>query len=113
MILPAGEDCEWCHRIWQQGWRIRVDPSTEIVHLGGASSDGTRVRNFTKNVHTWKARFLVQRKCYGAWAESLVRNIYLFMFALRIALLQLTLRGHSEKADFLRGEVEEIRASLA
>jgi len=64
-------------------------------------------------VHTWKARFLVQRKCYGAWAESLVRNIYLFMFALRIALLQLTLRGHSEKADFLRGEVEEIRASLA
>ena len=108
-----GEDCEWCHRIWKKGWRIRFDPSTEIVHLGGASSDGTRVRNFTKNVHTWKARFLVQRKCYGAWAESLVRNIYLFMFALRIALLQLTLRGHSEKADFLRGEVEEIRASLA
>lgn len=107
-----GEDCEWCHRIWKKGWRIRFDPSAEIVHLGGASSDNTRVRNFTKNVHIWKARFLVQRKCYGPLAENIVRNIYLVMFSLRIGLLQLTLRGRSEKADFLRGEVEEIRATM-
>ena len=107
-----GEDCEWCHRIWKNGWRIRFDPSTEIIHLGGASSDNTRLHNFTKNVHIWKARFLVQRKCYGPIAESVVRSIYLAMFALRIGLLRLTLQGHSEKADFLRGEVKEILATM-
>jgi GT2 family glycosyltransferase len=107
-----GEDCEWCHRIWKNGWRIRFDPSAEIVHLGGASSDETRVRNFAKNVHTWKARFLVQRKCYGTVAETTVRSLYLASFALRIAFLWITLRGRSPKADFLRGEVEEIRASM-
>ena len=107
-----GEDCEWCHRIRKHGWRIHFDPSAEIIHLGGASSEATRVRNFTKNVHVWKARFLVQRKCYGSLAESALRGIYLAMFALRIGVLRLTLRGHSEKADFLRGEVEEIRATM-
>jgi len=107
-----GEDCEWCYRIHKHGWKIRFDPSAEIVHFGGASSDATRVRNFAKNVHTWRARFLVQRKCYGTFEESILRNIYLLMFRLRLAVLSITLRGRSEKADFLRGEVEEIYASI-
>jgi hypothetical protein len=34
------------------------------------------------------------------------------MFWLRLGFLTLTLRGRSEKADFLRGEVEEIYASM-
>ena len=107
-----GEDCEWCHRTHKHGWKILFDPSAETVHLGGASSDSTRVRNFTKNVHIWRARFLVQRKCYGPCAENILRNIYLLMFWLRLGFLTLTLRGRSEKADFLRGEVEEIYASM-
>ena len=105
-----GEDCEWCHRLWKQGWRIHFDPSAAITHLGGASSDATRVQNFTKNVYVWKAQFLVQRKCYGPLAESIVRNLFLFMFALRLGFLWLKLKGRSEKAALL---LEEIRAILA
>ena len=34
------------------------------------------------------------------------------MFSLRIGLLQVIGQGSSEKAAFLRGEVEEIRATM-
>ena len=88
-----GEDCEWCHRIFRAGYRIRFDPSGEIVHLGGASSDSTRVRNRTRDIYTWKARFLTQRKCYGRLAEWWVRGCYIVVFAART--LWLTLRGQA------------------
>jgi len=97
-----GEDCEWCHRLRKHGWRIRFDPGAETVHLGGASSDSTRVRNRQRDIYTWKARFLVQRKCYGPLAERFVRGSYIAMFALRLGFARITGRGHSEKAAELR-----------
>jgi len=93
-----GEDCELCHRIWKAGYRVRFDPASETVHLGGASSDAKRMRNRTKDLLTWKARFAVQRKCYGAWAEWLSRGCYATMFALRLARLAL-LGGPHRDAD--------------
>jgi len=78
-----GEDCEWCFRIWKNGWRIRFDPSAEITHLGGASSDSTRVRNRTKDLYTWRARFKVQEKCYGLLAKVWIHSLYLISFGLR------------------------------
>jgi len=97
-----GEDCEWCHRLWNHGWRIRFDPGAETVHLGGASSDSTRVRNRQRDIYTWKARFLIQRKCYGPLAEKLVRGCYTAMFALRLGFARITGKGRSEKAAELR-----------
>ena len=97
-----GEDCEWCHRLRRHGWRIRFDPGAETVHLGGASSDSTRVRNRQRDIYTWKARFLVQRKCYGRAAERLVRGCYITMFALRLGFARITGRGRSQKAADLR-----------
>lgn len=97
-----GEDCEWCHRLWKRGWRIRFDPGAETVHLGGASSDSTRVRNRQRDIYTWKARFLIQRKCYGPLAEKFVRGCYTAMFALRLGFARVTGRGNSEKAADLR-----------
>ncbi|MEI8310778.1 MAG: glycosyltransferase family 2 protein [Verrucomicrobiota bacterium] len=97
-----GEDCEWCHRLWKHGWRIRFDPGAETVHLGGASSDSTRVRNRQRDIYTWKARFLIQRKCYGPLAEKFVRGCYTAMFALRLGFARITGRGRSEKAAELR-----------
>ena len=97
-----GEDCEWCHRLRKHGWRIRFDPGAETVHLGGASSDSTRVRNRQRDIYTWKARFLVQRKCYGPLAEGVVRGSYIAMFALRLGFARITGKGRSEKAAELR-----------
>ena len=97
-----GEDCEWCHRLWKAGWRIHFDPGAETVHLGGASSDATRVRNRQKELYTWKARFLVQRKCYGRVSEAFVKGCYITMFTLRLGFQWLTGRGRSEKAVELK-----------
>ena len=107
-----GEDCEWCHRLWKHGWRIRFDPGAETVHLGGASSDSTRVRNRQRDIYTWKARFLIQRKCYGPLAEKFVRGCYTAMFALRLGFARITGKGHSEKAAELREGLSMLLGSL-
>ena len=107
-----GEDCEWCHRLWKHGWRIRFDPGAETVHLGGASSDSTRVRNRQRDIYTWKARFLIQRKCYGRLAEKFVRSCYTAMFALRLGFARITGRGRSEKAAELREGLAMLLGSL-
>jgi GT2 family glycosyltransferase len=104
-----GEDCEWCHRIWKHGWRIRFDPGAEIVHLGGASSDATRVHNRQREIYTWRARFLVQRKCYGPLAERFVRGCYLTMYALRIGFARIT--GRTEKAAGLSEQLDELKTA--
>ncbi len=103
-----GEDCEWCHRLWKHGWRIRFESSSETVHLAGASSDSTRVRNRQRDIYTWRARLLIQRKCYGKLAEAAVRGSYIGMFAMRLALQTLTGRGNSKKAADLRDGLEVL-----
>ena len=90
-----GEDCELCHRLRKAGWRIRFDPGASIVHLGGASSDGQRMRNRMKDILTWKARFRVQRMCYGSLAEKVSRAAYIVSFALRKTAMELTGRRGS------------------
>jgi hypothetical protein len=107
-----GEDCEWCHRLWKHGWRIRFDPGAETVHLGGASSDSTRVRNRQRDIYTWKARFLIQRKCYGPLAETFVRGCYTAMFALRLGFARITGKGRSEKAAELREGLSMLLSPL-
>jgi N-acetylglucosaminyl-diphospho-decaprenol L-rhamnosyltransferase len=66
-----GEDIEFCHRFHRLGWRVRYDPGASIVHLGGSSSDPTRVARGVKDRYIRAARYHVQRQCYGraaAWA---------------------------------------------
>ena len=104
-----GEDCDWCHRLWRHGWRIRFAPGAEIVHLGGASSDATRVRNRQRELYTWRARFLIERKCYGALAERFVRGCYVAMFTLRLWLQTIAGRGDSGKAADLREGLDQLR----
>ena len=43
------------------------------MHLGGASSDPTRLAARQKEAYIWRARYQVQRKCYGALAAWIVR----------------------------------------
>lgn len=68
-----GEDIEICHRVWRSGLRCRYEPGATITHLGGASSDPSRMAAGKRNIHSWRGRYLVQRYCYGAWAEWLLR----------------------------------------
>lgn len=80
-----GEDIAMCHAIHKAGYRCRYDPRATIVHLGGASSDPSRMAERAKNAHAWRGRYLVQRRCYGAWAAWLVRVVDIVALTARLA----------------------------
>lgn len=85
-----GEDCEWCHRFHRAGWGVHFDASAEITHLGGASSDSTRMLDKRREILLWKARFLVQRRCYGVLSAAWIRTIYILAFALRLLWIRVS-----------------------
>ncbi len=78
-----GEDCEWCHRLWRNRWKVIFNPAGSITHLGGASSDPTRLLDKRKEILIWKARFLVQQRCYGRLSAWWIRGVYIYAFAAR------------------------------
>jgi len=84
-----GEDVEFCHRARKHHWKIWYDPTVSIVHLGGASSDPSRLAPSEKDSFTWQARYLLQRRCYGIWAEYLLRAVDILTSALRFGKLLL------------------------
>ena len=79
-----GEDIEICHRVWRTGYRCHYDPTSTVVHLGGSSSDPTRMAAGTRSVHSWRGRYLVQRFCYGRTADWLLRWVDLINVRLRL-----------------------------
>lgn len=68
-----GEDIEINHRIMRAGYRRRYECQETTTHLGGASSDPARMSKLARNEHHWRARYLVQRLCYGPFAQRWVR----------------------------------------
>lgn len=78
-----GEDIELCHRVWKAGYRCYYDPGASITHLGGGSSDASRISAEKVDAHRWRARYLIQRKLYGRWAEWLIRAADIFEWSLR------------------------------
>ena len=97
-----GEDMELCSRIGRSGLRVHYNPVVTITHFGGGSSDATRLQNRRKDILRWRARFLVQRKCYGALAAAWSRGMYISAFYLHKLWLQL--RGRTD-TDSWRGVV--------
>jgi len=92
-----GEDIEFCHRFRRHGWRVHYDPAVSITHIGGSSSDPTRVPDKLKNVYTWRARYLVQKKCYGRPAAWLVRACDVVALGLRKVKMLATGKRDSER----------------
>ncbi len=93
-----GEDAAYCRHVWKAGWRVRYDPSSAVIHLGGASSDPTRVASRARNAMMWQARYLLQRTCYGRGAEWFIRGVDIASFGLRY--LKLRLRGRKNTPEF-------------
>jgi GT2 family glycosyltransferase len=67
-----GEDIEFCHRVTKAGYRCRYIAGPKTTHLGGQSSDPTRMASRSKLAAMWGARYRVQRLCYGGWAAWFV-----------------------------------------
>jgi GT2 family glycosyltransferase len=97
-----GEDIEICHRIWKFGWTCHYDPLATITHHGGASSDPSRMPSGKRSSHRFKARYLVQQKCYGRWASEWARALDLGVTSAHLLRAQLRRRG----------EIPELRERL-
>lgn len=101
-----GEDIEFCHRVWRTGFRCHYDPRATVVHLGGSSSDPSRMASNTRNIHSWRGRYLVQRFCYGRVAEFLLKCVDLVNVWARVLIGRVRgKRGtpqHNEMIDALR-----------
>ncbi len=97
-----GEDAELCFRIRLAGWRVRYDPSSTTTHLGGSSSDPTRMVSEAKSKAMWRARYLFVRKCYGRAAMWLVRTVDAGAVSMRRAAMAVVGRGGTTRAEQLR-----------
>jgi GT2 family glycosyltransferase len=91
-----GEDIEFCHRFHRRGWRVHYDPGASVTHIGGSSSDPSRVAKRQKDVLMWKARYQVQRKCYGRAAAGLLRLADITYLGTRKLKMLLTGRSNTD-----------------
>jgi N-acetylglucosaminyl-diphospho-decaprenol L-rhamnosyltransferase len=98
MFFFYGEDVEFCHRARQHGWKVWYDPGVSVLHLGGASSDPSRLDPNQRNTLTWQARYLIQRRCYGLPAEILLRTVDIASSGLRF--LKLLMFGGRNSPEF-------------
>ncbi len=56
------EDTEWCHRMYDRGWEVVVDPGARVVHhLGGVGSPSGRV------AQAYRDSFYRYCELYGLW----------------------------------------------
>ncbi|MCC6682550.1 MAG: glycosyltransferase family 2 protein [Phycisphaeraceae bacterium] len=91
-----GEDIEISHRFARAGYRRHYDPAVGILHYGGGSSDPTRMAAKRRAAASWRARYMVQRKCYGPAAALLLRWVDLLSWGTRLLLLRLMGRGNEQ-----------------
>jgi GT2 family glycosyltransferase len=106
-----GEDIAFCHRLHRLGWTCHYDPVASIVHLGGASSDPSRLPSAERSVHQWRARYLVQRKCHGAWAAHTLRSADAVLTGLRFARAAVRGAAHAPRKAELKNQLERIFAA--
>lgn len=65
-------DVDWCRRVWQQGWKIRFEPSVQIIHAQGVSVQQVRAAAiWSSHLSFW--RYL--RKHERNWHEKLLNWI--------------------------------------
>jgi hypothetical protein len=66
-------DVDWCRRVWQKGWKIRFEPSVQIIHAQGVSVQQVRASAiWSSHLSFW--RYL--RKHERNWHGKLLNWIY-------------------------------------
>jgi GT2 family glycosyltransferase len=107
-----GEDVELCYRVRQAGWEIRYEPSVTTTHLGGSSSDESRMLSEAKRLARWRARYLFLRKSYGGLAMWCVRFTDVAGVTVRSFLLKMLAKGDTDRARSLRMDLHLLTTKL-
>ena len=92
-----GEDIEFCHRMHRANFTVYYDPAVAITHIGGSSSDPTRVDSKLIDAYTWHARYQIQRICYGRLASTFIRACDILALTLKKTRLLLTGQRHAPR----------------
>ncbi len=103
-----GEDIEFSHAVWKHGWRVRYDPSSSTTHLGGSSSDPSRMNALARSQHFWRGRYLVQRKCHGRLAAWSVWAADMATHAMRTLWYRVCGRTGSHEYQFNKLALETL-----
>ncbi len=65
-------DVDWCRRVWQRGWKIRFEPSVQIVHAQGVSVRQVRAAAiWSSHLSFWRYLHKHERN----WRKKLVNWI--------------------------------------
>jgi GT2 family glycosyltransferase len=76
-----GEDIDWCHRFWKNGWRIVYLPGAAAVHFGGGSSARAPARFY---VEMQRANMQYWKRYHNTISQAAYTAIVAFHQALRV-----------------------------
>lgn len=108
-----GEDVELCHRIHRAGYRVRYEAGPTTTHLGGASSDPTRMAAAARNTMAWQARYMMLGMMYGRSAALFVRATDYLTTAGRVYLMPLLGKAGSTQHTIAKEQWSVIRKRLS
>lgn len=77
------EELDWCRRIKEAGWRIVYEPSAQVIHYVGQSSDQAVT---ARHINFQQAKLRYFRKYHGRSASAALRQFLLLSYASQIAI---------------------------
>jgi GT2 family glycosyltransferase len=93
-IFMYGEDVDFCWRAKKAGFKIGWTKSARIMHIGGASSDKPKFKQWSGE---FKGLFYLYRKNYGVLASIILRIFtYLFVSLRALAFLLIGKPEHAK-----------------
>jgi GT2 family glycosyltransferase len=75
------EEIDWAWRMAKAGWQSYLVPTSEVVHLGGASANQVRPRALS---HLWASRARLYRKHASPLTRALARVLVTVVFRSRL-----------------------------
>jgi GT2 family glycosyltransferase len=68
------EDTEWCHRMWDRGWEVLLEPAAKVIHhAGSAEAPPTLI------ARAYRDSFYRYCDLYGLWGLKTLSRVALFI----------------------------------
>jgi GT2 family glycosyltransferase len=67
------EDIEWCHRMWDRGWQVLLEPAAKVIHHAGSSEASP-----TLIARAYRDSFYRYCEIYGLWGLKTLSRVALF-----------------------------------